>query len=262
MSARGTALVTGASAGLGTHFARALAGEGYDLIVTARRADRLETLAAELRERHGRTVTVLPADLASPGAPEALMAAVGERGLAVNMLVNNAGFGANGAFADQDREMLARMVDLNCRALMELCHAVLPGMVQMRAGAILNVASTAAFQPGPWMSVYYASKAFVLSFSEGLHEEVKAHGVRVSALCPGPVRTEFAEVADMGDSELFKRFAAEPEQVVRDGLNALAANDAVRISGMRNRLMAASVRVSPRGMVRRLVGNLQKTRGT
>ncbi|MEI9927446.1 MAG: SDR family oxidoreductase, partial [Sphingomonas sp.] len=199
---QGTALVTGASAGLGTHFARALAAEGHDLILTARRADRLEVLAAEIRAAHAVRVETIAADLAAPGAAAALMAEIGKRGLAVNTLINNAGFGLAGAFVEQDPGQIGRMIELNCGALVDLCRAVLPGMVQMRSGGILNVASTAAFQPGPFMAVYYASKAFVLSFSEALHEEVRGQGVRVAALCPGPTQTEFFDAAAMGDDIL------------------------------------------------------------
>jgi hypothetical protein len=153
------------------------------------------------------------------------------------------------------------MIDLNCRALVELCHLALPGMIARKSGGILNVASTAAFQPGPWMAVYYATKAFVLSFSEALHEELKDRGVRVSALCPGPTRTEFAEVADMADSDLFKRFASGPEAVVADGLAALKANRAVKVSGAMNAVMAGSIRFTPRWLARRIAGSLQKRRG-
>jgi short-subunit dehydrogenase len=165
-----------------------------------------------------------------------------------------------GAFADIDLAGQRRMIDLNCAALMELCHRVLPGMIDRRRGAILNVASTASFQPGPWMAVYYASKAFVLSFSEALHEEVRGHGVKVAALCPGPTRTEFADVAGMGDSELFKRFASTSDVVVRDGLAALDHNQAVKISGVMNNIMAESIRFTPRLLARRIAGGLQKTR--
>ncbi|MBY8828035.1 SDR family NAD(P)-dependent oxidoreductase [Hephaestia mangrovi] len=255
-----TALITGASAGLGTHFALALAREKHDLILVARREDRLQQLAQLVREKHGVDAHVFAADLAKKSAVGKLVEAVSRQGLAVDLLVNNAGFGARGAFAEMDRTMQARMIDLNCRALMELCHGFLPDMLASRSGAILNVASTAAFQPGPWMAVYYATKAFVLSFSEALHEEVKDRGVHVSALCPGPTRTEFAEIADMGDSELFKRFASAPEQVVADGLKALKANRAVAVSGAMNKTMAASIRFTPRGLARRIAGSLQKAR--
>ena len=148
-----TALVTGASSGLGAGFARALAGQGHDLILTARRADRLEALAADIRAQ-GRSAWVFPADLAAPGAVAALMAAIAEAGRSVNLLINNAGFGARGAFVELDGAWQTQMIDLNCRALVELCHAVLPGMIQMRGGGILNIASTAAFQPGPWTVSY------------------------------------------------------------------------------------------------------------
>lgn len=255
-----TALITGASAGLGARFALALAADGHDVILTARRSDRLDELAATIRNRFGVSAHVIPADLAAPGAVAGLMADIARAGLAVNLLINNAGFGARGAFAELDGAMQARMIDLNCRALVELCHAVLPGMIQMRSGGILNVASTAAFQPGPWMTVYYATKAFVLSFSEGLHEEVKGKGVRVAALCPGPTRTEFADVAAMADSALFKRFAGNPDKVVADGLAALKANRAVKVSGMLNRMMAGVIRLTPRGLARRLSGAMQRVR--
>ena len=258
---KGTTLVTGASSGLGARFALACAAEGQDVVLVARRADRLAQLARTIEERHRVAAHVVTTDLATAGAPNKLMAELGRRGIAVDTLVNNAGFGARGAFSEIDRALQARMIDLNCRALMELCHAVLPAMVARGSGGILNVASTAAFQPGPWMTVYYATKAFVLSFSEGLHEEVKTQGVRVSALCPGPTRTEFAEVADMADSTLFKRFASDPDAVVKDGLRALKANKAVEVSGAMNSLMAGSIRFTPRGLARSLAGSLQKARG-
>lgn len=255
-----TALVTGASAGLGEGFARALAAKRHDLILTARRGDRLEALAAELRAAEGVRVETVALDLGDPDGPRALMAAVAERGLTIDLLVNNAGFGARGGFADMDAGTVTGMIDLNCRALVALCHAVVPGMVAKGQGAILNVASTAAFQPGPWMAVYYASKAFVLSFSEALHEEVRSRGVRVSALCPGPTRTEFAERAGMHDTALFERFAGDAEAVVRDGLAAVEAGQAVRVSGALNRMVAESTRLAPRALVRWMAGSLQKTR--
>ncbi|HEX8483884.1 SDR family oxidoreductase [Sphingomonas sp.] len=254
-------LITGASSGLGEGFARALAAEGHDLILTARRSDRLESLATELRAAHGVAVHVLPADLADPAAPARLVSNIAAAGLSVDTLINNAGFGARGSFAEMAIEGQLGQIDVNCRALVALSHALLPGMIARGTGAILNIASTAAFQPGPWMAVYYASKAFVLSFSEALHEEVAANGIRVTALCPGPTRTEFAQVADMGDSELFKRLASDPAAVIRDGLSALKANQAVKISGWMNTIMADSLRFTPRVLARRIAGALQKARG-
>lgn len=257
---KGTALVTGASAGLGAGFARALAAEGHDLILTARRTDPLDALAEELRAAHGVTATVIAADLAKPEGAGQLIAEIGRQGLAVNTLINNAGYGASGALAGADRDRITGMIELNCRALVELCHAVLPGMIQMRQGAILNIASTAAFQPGPFMAVYYASKAFVLSFSEALHEEVRAHGVHVSALCPGPTATEFFDAAGSSDDFVLKKLAGDPDTVIRDGLTALKANRPIKVSGLRNAIMAGSVRFMPRGMIRRMVAKIQQTR--
>ncbi len=256
-----TALITGASAGLGEGFARALAAQGHDLILTARRVDRLDALAAELRAKHGIKVYVFATDLAEADAPPELIADIAAAGLAIDILVNNAGFGARGAFADIDGALQAAMIDVNCRALVALSHAVLPQMIARRSGGILNVASLAAFQPGPWMTVYYATKAFVLSFSEGLHEEVKQHGVRVSALCPGPTPTEFAEVAGMTDMTVFDTMGSDPAQVVRDGLAALAVNRAVKVSGAMNTVIAQSARITPRSIARKITARIQKARG-
>lgn len=255
-----TALVTGASAGLGEGFARALAKAGHYLILTARRAGRLEALATDLRQKHGVTIHVFTADLSEPAAPGELIARVAAAGITINTLVNNAGFGLQGAVADLDVGKQAAMIDVNCRALVVLAHAVLPGMIVRRRGSILNIASTAAFQPGPMFAVYSASKAFVLSFSEALHEEVKKHGIAVAALCPGPTHTEFADVAGMRQSILFERFAGSPDAVIRDGLTALKANQAVKVSGAMNRLMTESIRFAPRGIVRSLAHRLQKDR--
>lgn len=257
---KGTALVTGASAGLGMLFAEALARQGHDLILTARRAPKLEGLAMAIRTQTGVKVTVIPADLAEPGAVPALMAEIGRQGLAVNILVNNAGFGASGPLAAADPDRIVRMIELNCRALVELTRAVLPGMIQMRSGGILNLASTAAFQPGPGMAVYYATKAFVLSFSEAVHEEVRAQGVRVAALCPGPTATEFFDAAGTSDDFALKKLAGDPAKVVRDGLAALGANRAVKVSGALNAVMAASVRFTPRWLIRRVVAGIQSGR--
>lgn len=253
-----TALVTGASSGLGERFARKLAARGHDLILVARRADRLTVLADELAKAHGIAAHVITADLAAADAVARLMAEIAARSLAVNILINNAGIGARGAVIDLDGEAQLRMIDLNCRTLVGLTRAVLPGMVQMRRGGILNIASTAAFQPGPWMAVYYATKAFVLSFSEALHDEVKGQGVRVACLCPGATRTEFAAEADMESSRLFRLFAGDADKVVADGLAALDGNRAVRVSGIVNQAMAASIRFTPRFLARGIAGALQK----
>ncbi len=246
------ALVTGASAGLGEEFARQLSKRGHRLVLAARRLERLEVLAAELG--NARAVAI---DLSGPGAAAALMADVKAAGEHVELLVNNAGFGVHGRFDKADPERLRQMIDLNCGALTELCSAVLPEMVERRSGAILNVASTAAFQPGPGMAVYFATKAFVLSLSEALHEEVKRFGVKVSALCPGPTHTEFGDVAGFKTKKSFDRFFMESGPVVRQGLDALQCNKAVAIAGRLNALGAFSARLAPRSLVRKIAGSIK-----
>lgn len=240
------ALVTGASAGLGEEFARQLSAQGKRLVLVARRKERLETLAAELGNAR-----VVAADLSQPGAAAGLMADISNHDETVELLVNNAGFGLAGRFADLDGARQREMIDLNCGALTELAHAVLPGMIERRAGGILNVASTAAFQPGPGMAVYFATKAFVLSFSEALHDEVKRHGVRVSCLCPGPTRTEFRSVSGFDPKGRLGKISADSQSVVRAGLRGLEHNRAVVVPGVANKIIAQVHRVFPRAVMRR-----------
>ena len=247
------ALITGASAGLGVDFARQLAASGRRLVLVARRKDRLDALADELG--NARAVQI---DLRETGAADRLMAELAEHGEHVDLLVNNAGFGLTGRFAELDGKRQRQMIDLNCGALVELAHAVLPGMIERKQGQILNVASTAAFQPGPGMAVYFATKAFVLSFSEALHEEVKGQGVKVSALCPGPTATEFGEVAGFGPSNASSKLAAASGPVVEAGLEGLERNRAIVVPGLMNKATAQAHRFFPRGVVRRAVGILKK----
>jgi uncharacterized protein len=250
------ALITGASAGLGVDFARQLAANGKRLVLVARRKDRLDALVAELG--NGRAIDE---DLSLPGAVDRLMADLAAHDEHVQLLVNNAGFGLNGRFTELDGKRQRQMIDLNCGALTELAHAVLPGMIERKSGAILNVASTAAFQPGPGMAVYFATKAFVLSFSEALHEEVKKHGVTVSALCPGPTATEFGEVAGFKPSgpsaKLFVDMAADSASVVRAGLKGLEQGRAIVIPGLANKATAQAHRFFPRSWVRRIAGSIK-----
>lgn len=246
------ALVTGASAGLGVEFARQLSARGHRLVLAARRKERLDALAAELG--NARSVAI---DLSRPGAAAKLMEDVAQAGESVDLLVNNAGFGLHCRFGKADPQALRQMVDLNCGALTDLCRAVLPDMVERRSGGILNVASTAAFQPGPGMAVYFATKAYVLSLSEALHEEVRRFGVRVSALCPGPTRTEFGEVAGFSDDAWFDRLSMDADAVVRAGLDALDRNKAVAITGAVNRIGAFSTRLVPRALARKIAGALK-----
>ena len=196
------ALVTGASAGLGVEFARQLSKRGQRLVLAARRKERLEELARELG--NARAVAI---DLSKANAALKLMDDLTANGETVDLLVNNAGFGLIGQFAELDAKRERQMIDLNAGVLTDLCRAVAPDMIERRSGGIINVASTAAFQPGPKMAVYFATKAFVLSLTEALHEELKPHGIRVSCLCPGPTRTEFGDVAGFGGNGLFDRVA-------------------------------------------------------
>jgi hypothetical protein len=246
------ALITGASAGLGVEFARVLSKRGYALVLAARRKERLDLLAAELG--NARAVEI---DLGREGAAAELVGNVEAAGETIDLLVNNAGFGLHGRFDKADPKRLRQMIDLNCGALTELCREVLPAMIERRSGGILNVASTAAFQPGPGMAVYFATKAFVLSLSEALHEEAKRFGVKVSALCPGPTRTEFGEVAGFKGTKLIGRLSMDAEPVVRAGLEALDANRAVAITGVVNKAGALSIRFLPRSLVRKLAGAIK-----
>lgn len=249
---RPVTLVTGASAGLGAEFARQCAARGDELLLVARRKDRLEALAEEI----GGKAHIVAADLALPDAPERLLEEVAVLGLHVETLVNNAGFGLAGIFAQLPLDRQSEMIDLNIRSLTRLAHVVLPGMIERGRGGILNIASTGAFQPGPGFAVYFATKAYVLSFSEALHQELKGSGVHVSALCPGPTRTEFGAVAGV-TSKGFDRFAADAPGVVAIGLAGLAANRAVIIPGLANKLSAQSSRVIPRALMRRIVASLK-----
>ena len=249
---KNVALVTGASAGLGIEFARQLSKRGHALVLAARRKERLEQLAKELG--NARAVAI---DLSRPDAAHELMANIAEAGERVDTLVNNAGFGLIGRFAELDAGRLRQMIDLNVGTLTDLCRAVAPEMIERRSGAILNVASTAAFQPGPKMAVYFATKAFVLSFTEALHEELKPHGIRVSCLCPGPTRTEFGEVAGFGGNGLFDRVAMDAPEVVKAGLKGLDRNHAVAVPGWMNKVTAASTHFAPRPIVRKIAGSIK-----
>ncbi|MEO5578606.1 MAG: SDR family oxidoreductase [Sphingomicrobium sp.] len=244
--------MTGASAGLGADFARQCSARGERLVLVARRRDKLEALASELG--NARAVTM---DLGQPGAAAALIADLAAHGEQVGTLINNAGFGLWGKFAALDGPRQRAMIDLNCGALVELTHAVLPGMIERGDGAILNVASTAAFQPGPGMAVYFATKAFVLSFSEALHEEVARKGVRVTALCPGPTRTEFGEVAGFKGNGAFDKMSARSEDVVALGLKALDKGKAVAIPGLANKAGAQAHRLVPRWLLRKVTAAIK-----
>lgn len=250
--ARPVTLITGASAGLGAEFARACAKRGEELVLVARRKDRLEAIVREI----GGKAHVVAADLSVPGAAASLVGQIEAEGLAVETLINNAGFGLAGRFAALPLERQRQMIDLNIALLTELTHLLLPAMIERRRGGILNIASTAAFQPGPGFAVYFASKAYVLSFTEALHQELKRKGIKVSALCPGPTATEFGDVAGV-TSARFSRFAADARSVVAAGLNGLDRNKAVVVPGLLNKATAQSSRLIPRGAMRRIVAALK-----
>ena len=241
-----TALVTGASGGIGEAIARDLAERGATVVLVARSAPRLEAVAQDLRDR-GVEVAVETADLADAGAVDRLVDRVHERGLTIDILVNNAGFGDFGEFAASDPDVLSGMVDLNVGALTRLTRQLLPGMIARNRGGVLNVASTAAFWPGPLMAVYYATKAYVLSLSEALAEEVASTQVHITALCPGPTTTGFQARAELADSKLVKgKTLMTSVEVAAAGVEALIAGKRVVIPGSRNRITAMAPRLIPR----------------
>ena len=221
-------------------------------MLVARRLDRLDALVAEI----GNTRAVA-LDLSEAGAAGRLMADMAAHGERVSLLINNAGFGMWGRFAVLDGARQRTMIDLNCGVLVELAHAILPDMLARKAGAILNVASTGAFQPGPRIAVYFATKAFVLSFSEALHEEVYRDGVTVTALCPGPTATEFGEVAGFIGNSAFARLSMAVGPVVRSGLDAIDSGRAVVIPGLANKAGAQGHRFLPRSWLRRIAGSVK-----
>ena len=253
MDPRPATLITGASAGLGVEFAKQCAKRGDEVVLVARRKDRLDSLAAEI----GGKAHVIAADLSEPGAATRIVGETNARGMWVRTLINNAGFGLRGRFDQLPLDRQLEMIDLNIRALTELSFVVINDMVLKGGGSILNVASTAAFQAGPNMAVYFASKAYVLSFTEALHEEWKDRGIKVSALCPGPTRTEFGDVAGFETLGQFDRLAMEAGPVVKAGLEGLENNRAVVIPGTTNKIGAWSTRFAPRSVVRRIAGSLK-----
>ena len=252
-----TALITGASYGIGEAFAHRLAADGTQLILTARSRDRLEALARELHQRHGVNVNVIEADLAQPIAPEELFRETERAHLRVDLLINNAGFGTIGEFAGLPLARQLEMIQVNVNALVALSHLYLQPMIERRAGAVINVASTAAFQAVPYFAVYAATKAFVLTFSEALWAEYREQGVRVMALCPGPTTTHFQQVAGTERRHPSKRMQT-PEEVVEAGLQALARGRSHVISGFGNLVQTEIERFVPRDLVTRVAGRLYR----
>jgi short-subunit dehydrogenase len=264
---RPTVLITGASTGIGLELARLFASGGasakhpaitspYDLILLARTRPRLTEVAERLAAEFGVAVQIVTADLSHPKAPEEVFAYLNETGTRIDVLVNNAGFGANGNVAVLDLQLQLEMIQTNVTSLVHLTKLFLPQIIQRR-GKIMNVASTAAFQPGPHMAVYYASKAFVLSFSEALAEEVAPLGVTVSTLCPGPTRTEFQERAGIKNTPMFKGpFTMDAAPVALEGFQGLMKGKRLVIAGPMNKMMVQSLRLSPRRLVTKISGKV------
>lgn len=251
------ALITGATSGIGLELAHCHARAKGNLILVARRGDILETLKQSMSVQYGVEVHTIVQDLAEANAAQRVWEKTSSLGLPVDLLINNAGFGDYGLFHTVSAERVEQMIQLNIMALTQLCRLYLPKMIEKGSGGILNVASTAAFQPGPGMSVYFATKAYVLSFSEGLYEEVKKYGIRVSALCPGPTSTEFFNTANMEGSRLTKLMPMPTASKVAElGYESVTKGKAVAIYGVMNRIMIFSLRFVPRSWARQLTGKL------
>lgn len=256
-----TALVTGASSGIGRELARLAAKDRLDLVLVGRRRERLEELARELSARHEVNVEIVIADLAEPGSAERVFRAARARNGWVDVLVNDAGLGVHGLFAETPLERELETIRVNVLALTELTKHCVPGMVERGRGRIVNVSSTAAFQPGPLMAVYYATKAYVLSFTEALAEELTGTGVTATALCPGPTRTEFQEKAGFGDVPLLRGpLVWDAASVARAGWNGAKRGKRVVIPGFANRVLALGARLSPRRLTTKIARRLQENR--
>lgn len=256
-----TALITGASTGIGFEFTKLLAADGYNLVLIARDEQKLREIAASLPTKFNISVKIYPKDLSATGDIENLVRQIREDAGSIEVLVNNAGFGLSGAFVDTDLARELEMIQLNVVSLVIFTKLLAKEMVQRKGGKILNVASTAAFQPGPLMAIYYATKAFVLSFSEALAEELKESGVTVTALCPGPTATQFSKRAELEKSRLFKGGIVpvlDPGMVAKIGYEGLIRGQRVVIPGLINKIGVLTVRVTPRRLVAQIARQLNK----
>jgi short-subunit dehydrogenase len=257
---RGMVLITGASSGIGLELAKLFAASKHRLILTARNAEALEKLADELRRSHGIEAQVIPADLADAAAPQLLFDEIQRRNLPVDILINNAGFGTHGQFWEIPTANELSLIQVNVTALVHLTRLFLPGMIAQKRGRILNIASTAAFQPGPLMANYYASKAYVLSFTEALSNELAGTGVTATTLCPGPTFTAFQERAGITYSRLASFAGMSAQDVAQAGFIAVTTGKRLSIPGWRNRLLAFSNRFFPRSMVLKVVRRVNASR--
>lgn len=253
-----TALITGASAGIGTEFARLFAADGHDLVLVARRGAKLEALADQLRTAHTVDVTVIAADLSNADETAGIYAEITQAGIEVDFLVNNAGFGTSGAFVELDLDRELQMIELNIEALTHLTGRFLPAMVARNSGRVLNVASGAGFLPGPYMATYYASKAFVVNFTEAIAYELRGSGVTATVLCPGPVATEFAGVAGAESSALFQAGLADAATVARSGYEAMKAGRTISVPDLKTKLNLKALRIAPRSLIRTLAARANR----
>ncbi len=255
-----TVLITGASNGIGYELAKLFARDGYNLVLVARNLEKLLELANEMKGQFGTSSTIISKDLALPDSPLEIVTVLTESNLSIDILINNAGFGMYGTFAHMETNEIINMIQVNITSLTQLTHLLLPGMIHRKSGKILNVASTAAFQPGPLMAVYYATKAYVLSISEALANELQPHGITVTALCPGPTDTGFTTRAKLEQSKLFQGMNMDASIVARIGYEGLFNKHTIIIPGWKNRLLSFSVRITPRSWITKIVRKLQETR--
>jgi short-subunit dehydrogenase len=258
LSDRKTALITGASSGIGYELARLFARDQHNLVLVARSRDKLVKLAADLEKEFGTKSLIVAVDLSAVDGAELVVDQTHKSAMAVDVLVNNAGFGQYGMFDRTDPHEMTQQIQLNVAALTQLTRAYLPEMLERGSGRILNVASTAAYQPGPLMAVYYATKAYVLSFSEAVANELEGSGVTVTCLCPGPTTTEFHKRAEMEDSRLLRLGRMDAASVAEIGYRGMQAGRRVVIAGLQNRLLAQAVRFAPRRFVTAMVRKIQE----
>ncbi len=254
--AKETVLITGASSGLGMELAKLFAADGSDLVLVARREERLIELADELKSEHGIEVHVLPKDLSKKTAPKEIFSHLNKEKIEIDVVVNNAGFGNKGHIADLDTDLQLDMIQVNLVALTHLTRLFITGIIERGYGGILNVGSLAGFQPGPNLAVYYATKAYVLSFTEALAEEISNPNIKISCLAPGPVKTEFGEKSDLEDSLLFKVSLMEMEPVVKAGYEGFRKGQTIIIPGLKQQIVPFLNRFTPRLLVRKIAKKL------
>ncbi len=247
-----TVLITGASSGIGLEFAKLFAKDGYDLVLVARREDRLERFANEVSKKNNIAITTIAKDLSSPSSPQEIFDELKSKSIHVDILVNNAGIQVYGKFQSSDFEKQLQLIQTNLTSLTHLTNLAIPEMLKQGHGRILNVGSTGSFGPGPLNAVYCATKAYVLSFSEAISSDLEGSGITVTALCPGATKSEFAEKANLTNARIFNAFVMTSEKVAAIGYKALFKGKSVVVAGLYNKLMVFSLRLSPRWVVLRL----------